>query len=110
MAAVDALETIVEHTLCELANAYGKPKSGRTLMAFDREHGQFLLLDEGWDGARRIHTCLGPRRSGRRAGSGSRRWNGRRNSEPSRAGRVPRDKIVLAFYAPQLRPATEFAA
>ena len=50
----DAL--IIERTLCDLASFYGSNNTLRTLMAFDRERGQFLLLDEGWDVHRRVHV------------------------------------------------------
>jgi hypothetical protein len=55
MDAVEHEKEIVEQALCELARAYSTQDKFRTLAAFDREHGQYLLIDEGWDGYSRIH-------------------------------------------------------
>ena len=55
MAAVERDTEIIEQVLCKRARFYAAPDKYRTLMAFDRERGQFLLIDEGWDGYRRIH-------------------------------------------------------
>jgi hypothetical protein len=95
--------------LCERARFYAKPEKFRTLMAFDREHGQFLLLDEGWDGYQRIHRVWAhvELRDGKL-------WIHEDGTEEGIANLlvaagVPRDRIVLAFYAPSLRTDTEFA-
>ena len=55
MAALDHDAELIEETLCRCAQRYAAPDRFRTLMAFDRERGQFLLMDEGWEGYRRIH-------------------------------------------------------
>lgn len=56
MDAVNPLAETVERVLCELAAAYRTSGSVRTLLAFDRNRGQYLLVDEGWEGFRRIHA------------------------------------------------------
>ena len=109
MDALDRDYEIVEHALCELARAYSMPAKFRSLTAFDRIRGQFLLIDEGWDGNSRVHRL----------------WihveilNGKiliheDGTEEGVANLlvtagIPRERIVLAFYAPSLRPATDFA-
>src|SRR5581483_1516222 len=46
MAALDHDAEIVEQMLCERARFYAAPEKFRTRQAFDRERGQFLLIDE----------------------------------------------------------------
>ncbi len=109
MAALERDTEIIEQILCELARAYAVPNQSCTLMAFDRERGQFLLIDEGWDGYRRIHDVWAhvEIRDGKF-------WIHEDGTEEGianllvQAG-IPRDRIVLAFHAPNLRSATEFA-
>lgn len=100
---------IVEQILCDLAAAYATADPSRTIMTFDRERGQFLLIDEGWDGYRRIyhvwvHVEL---RDGKFLVHEDGTEEGVANLLVN-AG-VSRDRIVLAFHAPNLRDATEFA-
>ena len=47
---------IVERVLNELARFYAAPQKFRTMSSFDRERGEYLLIDEGWDGYKRIHN------------------------------------------------------
>ena len=109
MAAIEQDIEIVEQTLCERARFYASPDKVRTLIVFDREHGQFLLIDEGWDGYRRIHHIWAhiEVRDGKL-------WIHEDGTEEgianllSAAG-IPHERIVLAFHAPSLRSATEFA-
>lgn len=109
MAAIEQDAEIIEQTLCERARLYTQTDKFRTLMAFDRERGQFLLLDEGWDGYRRIHRVWAhvELRDGKI-------WIHEDGTEEGIANilvaaGVARDRIVLAFHAPSLRAATEFA-
>jgi hypothetical protein len=110
MAAIERDVEIIEQTLCELAHEYASPDKFRTLMAFDREHEQFLLIDEGWNGDWRIHHVWAhiERRDGKI-------WIHEDGTEEGIANRlvaagVPRERIVLAIHAPSMRAATEFAA
>jgi len=105
------LDEIIEQTLCECARRYAAAgtDAARTLVAFDRERGQFLLMDEGWEGYRRIHHVWAhvERRDGKL-------WVHEDGTEVGIASLlvaagVPRERIVLAFHAPVLRSATEFA-
>lgn len=56
MDTLSPLADVVESVLCELAAAYRTTGPIRTLLVFDRDRGQYLLVDEGWEGYRRIHT------------------------------------------------------
>jgi len=109
MASVEHATEVIEQTLCDLARFYPPKETCRTLMAFDREQGQFLLLDEGWDGYRRIHNVWAhiELRDGKI-------WIHEDGTEEGIANLlvaagIPHDRIVLAFHAPNLRDATEFA-
>lgn len=103
------LDEIIERTLCDCARHYATAGPGRTLQAFDREHGQFLLIEEGWDGYRRIHHVWAhvERRD-------DKFWVHEDGTEEGIANLlvvagVPPECIVLAFHAPVLRSATAFA-
>ena len=48
-------EALLENILGECAKFYAFPDRFRTLTIFDRLNGQFLLMDEGWDGFKHIH-------------------------------------------------------
>jgi hypothetical protein len=100
---------IIEQTLCECARRYAVPEKFRTLMAFDRERGQFTLIDEGWDGYSRIHTLWAHIEL-----RDCKIWIHEDGTEEGIANLlvaagIPRDHIVLAFHAPAQRKATEFA-
>lgn len=110
MAAIDIGVQIAERALCDVARLYPPTAETRTIPVFDREHGQFLLLDEGWDGYRRVynvwaHIELADGKF-RIHEDGTERGIANVLLE---AG-VPRDQIVLAFHAPAHRSATDFAA
>ena len=110
MVALDAVVEIIEQALCELARAYDTPDKTRILMAFDRKRGQFLLLDEGWNGYQRIHNVwlhvelrdgkIYIHEDGTEEGVGN----------AFLAAGFPRERIVLAFQSPVLRLPGEFAA
>ena len=109
MAAIEHDMDIIERTLCDRAQFYSTPNSARTLMSFDREHGQFLLIDEGWDGYRRIHQLWAHIEL-----RDHKFWVHEDGTEEGLANLllaagVPRDHIVLAFSAPSLRKTSEFA-
>ena len=109
MVAVNCNAELVEHILRECAQFYAQPEKWRTLQAFDRERGQFLLLDEGWDGYRHIHRLWAHvelrddkfwiQEDGTQDGIGTMLMS---------AG-IPSARIVLAFQAPSRRKYTEFA-
>ena len=109
---MDSLEhdaDIIEQTLCSRAQFYAHPDKYRTLMAFDRERGQFLLIDEGWDGYQHIHSVWAhlELRNGKI-------WIHEDGTQEGIAtllvaAGVGRERIVLAFHAPALRQASEFA-
>ena len=109
MASLERDETLLENILCERARFYALPERFRTLTVFDRKNGQFLLVDEGWDGFKRIHHTwvhvelrdgkFWIQQDGTHEGIGVDLMN---------AG-VPKERIVLAFQHPGRRQYGEFA-
>jgi len=99
---------VVERTLRGVMHRYRTEKN-RTVTAFDRENGQFVLLREGWDGYHRnhfawIHIEL---RDGKY-------WIHRDGTEHGIANDlveagIPKERIVLAFQHPVRRERGEFA-
>lgn len=110
MAALDHDQEIIESVLCERARFYAFPERFRTLTLFDRRNGQFLLMDEGWDGFKRIHQVwvhvelhngkVWIQQDGTQEGIAVDLIN---------AG-IPKEHIVLAFQHPSRRQYSEFAA
>ncbi len=110
MDAVERERENIEQALCKLARAYANPEKFRTLMAFDRERGQYLLIDEGWDGYSRIHRVWAhvELRDGKVLIHEDGTEEGIANDLV--ASGIPHGRIVLEFHAPSLRSATDFAA
>lgn len=77
---------------------------------FDTTHDQYLLIDMGWRGVQRIHHIIVHLRI-----NNGKIWVEADNTDAEivqqllDAG-IAKTEIVLAFYSPQKRPLTEFAA
>lgn len=102
---MDSLEKdrdLIERVLCECARFYSSGET-RTVMAFDRVRDQYLILDEGWDGSKRIHFVfvhvelrggeVWIQKDGTQEGIGV---------DLIRAG-LPESRLVPAFQPPPLR-------
>ncbi len=103
-------EALLENILCECAKFYAFPERFRTLPIFDRQNGQFLLMDEGWDGFKHLHRVWlhVELRDGKF-------WIQKDGTEDGVAvdlmnAGVPKERIVLAFQHPGRRQYGEFAA
>lgn len=105
---LDAYRTIIERVLTEYSQfryAYGEIDRQTV---FDRTRDHYLLLSVGWDD-RRVHGCLihidlingkcWIQRDGTEVGIAC---------ELEAAG-IPKDRIVLAFQPPELRPLAGYA-
>ena len=109
MAPLEGYADMIEEILCDRARFYSSPQEFRTLLAFDRDHGQFLLIDEGWSGYRRIHRVWAHVEL-----RDDKVWIHEDGTEEGIANlllsaSVPQDHIVLAFQSPSQRLATDFA-
>jgi hypothetical protein len=100
-----AIETILtEHT--RVPYAYGDI---RQEVVFDRDRDHYLVMNVGWDQGKRVHGSLihvdildgkvWAQRDGTEEGVAA---------ELLAAG-VPKERIVLAFRAPEMRKYTDFA-
>jgi len=103
-------ETVLEKILCERASFYAFPERFRTLTVFDRKHGQFLLMDEGWQDFKHIHRVWVhvELRDGKL-------WIQKDGTEDGIAvdlinAGIPKERIVLAFQHPNRRQYSDFAA
>jgi hypothetical protein len=109
MGTLEQYRRIIETVLSEHAAipyAYGDIRSEAV---FDRERDRYLLVDVGWDRGRRVHGILVHIDI-----IGDKVWVQRDGTEDgvaielTEAG-IPKDRIVLGFHAPELRPHTGFA-
>ncbi len=93
-------------------HAQFRPSHGQItpLAICDTQRDQYLLLDAGWDNTGRVHSVAFHAQL--RDHKIHIEWDGTEYSiaqELVDAG-VPKEDIVLAFYRPEMRPLTEFAA
>ena len=102
-------QEIVESVLSECARFYAS-KEARTLTVFDRRNGQFLLMDEGWNGFKHIHRVWLHVELAE-----GKFWIQKDGTEDGIAmdlinAGIPKERIVLAFQHPPRRRYSEFAA
>lgn len=81
----------------------------RNRVVFDDEHGQYLIMSEGWNGSRHLHGCLihveivadkvWVQRDGTEEGI----------TDDLVAAGIPKSSIVLGFHEPSVRKYTGFA-
>jgi hypothetical protein len=109
MAALTHDQELLERILCERARFYARPDKYRTLPVFDQTHSQYLLMDEGWDGFKRIHRVW--LHVELKEGQFWIQEDGTQDGIATdlMAAGIPRDRIVLAFQHPGRRDANEFA-
>jgi hypothetical protein len=77
---------------------------------FDRDAGQYVVISSGWQGARRIHSCLVHIKL-----QDGKVWIERDGTAEGIANElvaagIPRDHIVLGFYSAAARKHSDFAA
>ncbi|MFO0754960.1 MAG: XisI protein [Byssovorax sp.] len=102
----DTLEQILTaHTVVPYANA-----DARAEAVFDRTRDRYLLVNIGWRGSERIHGALVHVEI-----IDGRIWIQYDGTEYGIANElldagIPRDRIVLGFHPPEIRPHTRFAA
>jgi hypothetical protein len=101
---------LVLQTLRDIITLYAMPKVPfRALPVFDMTTDNYLLMDEGWDGYKRIHRVWLhiELRDGKF-------WIHEDGTEEGVANRllaagIPKERIVLSFHAPNLRTEEGFA-
>ncbi len=108
MDALSRYRQIIVTVLRDLAEASMQAEVD-VLPVFDSVHDNYLLIDAGWDGVRRIHHIIAHLRL-----RNGKIWVEADNTNTEivqqllNAG-LSKDEIVLAFYSPQKRRLTEFA-
>lgn len=114
---MDKLEhyrNIIERELTEIvtqtAHAPASPAGLRDKTVFDRRSDCYLILREGWDGARRIHgPVISLEIINGKIWLQADHTNLRIAERLEKAG-VPKNDIVLGFQPPSIRPYTDYAA
>jgi len=106
---LDNYRELIKNIFAEYASipyAYGDLKCE---FVFDRANDRYLLMTVGWLNNRRVHSSLVHIDI-----INSKLWIQRDGTEHGiakelvRAG-IPKDRIVLAFHPPEIRPHTEYA-
>jgi hypothetical protein len=80
----------------------------RNIAVFDDEHGQYLIMSDGWDGVRHLHGCLIHIEI-----IGNHLWVQRDGTEDGItdelvAAGIPKQDIVLGFQEPFVRKYTGY--
>ena len=107
---LEQLRDVIEKVLNEYAAYVPDDESFEKRTVFDRERDQYLFVTFGWNGKRRVHNCdihIEIRNE--------KIWIESDNTEEGIAldlenAGVPKEKIVLGFRHPEIRPYTEYAA
>ncbi len=100
---------VIEKTLKDYASVPYSYGDIQTEAVFDRERDRYLLVNVGWDDDTRVHGTLVHVDV-----VDGKLWIQRDGTEDGiaedlvRAG-IPRDRIVLGFHAPSVRPHTDYA-
>jgi hypothetical protein len=102
-------KSLARKVLIEVAERYHVPKQ-RTLSVFDDETGNYLLMDEGWQGYKRLHHVWAHIET-----ANGKFYIHEDGTEEGIANRliganVPKELIVLVMDAPNLRDESGFAA
>lgn len=91
------------------AKFYGTPDRFETIVVTDYENGHFLILDQGWDGFKRIHrSCVHVQVNDGKFLIHQDRTQDGIAVDLMNAG-IAKSRIVLAFQHPSRRPYGEFA-
>ena len=110
---MDRLEqyrSIIEQVLTQRVNDLKDFPDLRDKTVFDRHSDCYLILREGWDGARRIHgPIISLEIINGKVWLQADHTNLRIAERLEEAG-VPKTDIVLGFQPPYVRPYTEYAA
>ena len=108
MVALKNEQTVVECVLIECVRRYATPDA-RMFTVFDRDDRHFLVMEEGWNGNKRIHTAFVhiELQNGLVLIQQDYTNHGIANDLVS-AG-IPRENIVLAYKPPALRTDVEYA-
>jgi hypothetical protein len=105
----DADRAIIERVLTEYAAIPYSHGDVELQTVFDRESDRYLVMLVGREGRRRVHGCLIHVDL-----QGDKLWIQRDGTEHGVArdfiaAGVPKERIVLAFHAPEDRPYTDYA-
>lgn len=109
METLEQWRIILEKTLQYYADLPYRYGDVRTNVVVSRDQNQFFLIHEGWDGSKRIHGMVVHAEIRDR-----KIWvhydgiEGSITADLVAAG-VPKDHIVLAFHAPEVRAHTGYA-
>lgn len=109
MATLEEPRQAVENVLSTWQNLPGPEADFTIVPVSDRQKGCYLLLEEGWEGRKRIHGLLADLeiRDGK-IGVQADNTDRPVAEQLLRLG-IPPEQIVLGFRSPQRRAASEFA-
>jgi hypothetical protein len=110
MATLKMLHEAIEKVLAHWQELPGPEASFRIVSVVDREHDRYVLLEEGWEGKKRVHGLLADLEI-----RDEKIWVQADNTDRPIAEEllqlgIPREQIVLAFHSPERRSILGFAA
>lgn len=109
---LDRYRDLIESKLSETVALFERAISSKQLrdqVVFDRQRDNYLVVQEGWDGSRRIHSIVIHIEIINGKIVIQEDWTEHGIARDLEAAGVPKSDIVLGFQPPEVRPLTGYA-
>jgi XisI protein len=109
---LDRYRELIESKLGEVAALLKRAVSAKQLrdqVVFDRQRDNYLVVQEGWDGSRRIHSIVVHIEIINGKIVIQEDWTEHGLARELEEAGVPKSDIVLGFQPPEVRPLTGYA-
>ncbi len=109
---LDRYRDLIENKLSEVVALFERAISAKRLrnrVVFDRQRDNYLIVQEGWDGSRRVHSIIVHIEIINGKIAIQEDWTERGLARELEEAGVPKSGIVLGFQPPEVRPITGYA-
>ncbi len=109
---LDRYRNLIEGKLSEIVALFKGAVSTKQLrdqVVFDRQRDNYLIVQEGWDGSRRLHSIVVHIEIINGKIVIQEDWTEHGIARDLEAAGVPKSEIVLGFQPPEVRPLTGYA-
>lgn len=112
MDTLDRYRDLIESKLSEVVALFNRAVSAKQLrdqVAFDRQRDNYLVVQEGWDGSRRVHSIVVHIEIINGKIVIQEDWTEHGIARDLEEAGVPKSDIELGFQPPDVRPLTGYA-
>lgn len=109
---LDRYRDLIENKLSEVVALFERAISAKRLrnrVVFDRQRDNYLIVQEGWDGSRRVHSIVVHIEIIKGKIVIQEDWTERGLARELEEASVPKSDIVLGFQPLEVRPLTGYA-